>query len=134
MGQQDQRTIAANDDGGHPAGGGRRYWSLGLRWLVRLFLVLFVAFAGTSWTDLLFTPVVSEHLIGSEHACTISYSYCSLLSYILVDLIPSSLLGGAAIVALAWWRMPHRETVLNIVAILGLAYLTWSVLRVQLAA
>lgn len=134
MGQRDQRTIAVNDDGGHLAGNGRRYGSLVVRWLVRLFLVLFVAFAITSWTDLLFSPVVSEHLIGSEHACAISYSYCSMLSYVLVDLLPSSLLGGAAVAALAWWRMPHRETVLNIVAILALAYFTWSVLEVQLAA
>jgi hypothetical protein len=133
MGRQDQRIIAAGDDGRHSAGSGRRYWSFGLRWLVRLFLALFIALAIASWTDLFFSPVVSEHLIGSEHACAISYSYCSLLSYVLVDLLPSSLLGGAAVVALAWWRMPRRETVLNIVAILALAYLAWSVLEVQLA-
>lgn len=100
---------------------------------MRLFLAVFVALAITSWTDLLFSPVVSEHLIGSEHACAISYSYCSLLSYVLVDLLPSSLLGGAAVVTLAWRRMPQRETTLNIVAVLALAYLTRSVIEVQLA-
>ena len=133
MDRRDRKTIAASGERTLSAGGRPRYLSLGLRWLVRLFLALFIAIAITTWTDLLFNPVVSEHLIGSEHACAIHYALCSWRSYILAELLPTSLLAGAALVTLVWRRLRRRETILNILALLAFLYLAWSAIQVQLA-
>jgi hypothetical protein len=35
---------------------------------------------------------------------------------------------------LLWWRLPRRETILNILAILALAYLAWLAIQGQLEA
>lgn len=128
------RTVIAGGEGTHVTGALSRYLPLGFRWVVRLFLALFIVIAVTTWTDLLFAPVVSEQLIGSEHACAIHYAYCSWRSYVLAELVPASLLAGAAVVALVWRRLRHRETILNVLALLAFAYLAWSAIQVQLAS
>jgi threonine/homoserine/homoserine lactone efflux protein len=133
MDRQDRRIIIAGDERAGMADTWRRYLSIGLRWVVRLFLALFIAIAITTWTDLFFDPVVSEHLIGSEHACAIHYANCSWRSYIFAELLPLSLLAGVAIVTLAWRRLRRRETILNILALLAFAYLAWTAIYVQLA-
>lgn len=110
-----------------------RYLALGFRWTIRLFLAFFIAIAVKTWIDLFFDPVISEHLIGSEHACAIHYTNCSWRNYILLELLPSSLLAGGAIVAVAWHRLRRRETFLNVLALLAFLYLAWSAIQVQLA-
>ena len=108
-----------------------RSWQRGLGLPVRLFLILFIVFAASSWTDLLFKKDEFDRLIGSEHACAMSMAYCSWGHYFLSQTIPSSL-AIAAIVALAWRRFPRREAILNTLAIAALVFLAWSVIQVQL--
>ena len=62
--------------------------------------------------------------------------YLSLGPRRLVRLFPISFIVFAASVwtDLLWWRLPRRETILNILAILALAYLAWSVIQIQLEA
>ena len=134
MDQRDQRTIIGVGEGIPVPGAWSRYLSLGFRWAVRLFLAFFIAIAVTTWTDLLFNPVLSEHLIGSEHACAINSALCSWRNYILLELVPTSLLAVAAIVALAWRGLRRRETILNTLALLAFVYLAWSAIQVQLAS
>ena len=107
------------------------YWRRGLGWLVRLFLILFVVFAASFWTDILFKTEEYDRLFGSEHACAVSKAYCSWNSYILAQ-IPPSLLAIAAVVALLWRRLPRREPILNALAIIVCVFLAWSVIQVHL--
>jgi len=134
MDRQDPRTIIARRESAAMMGAWARYLSLGSRWAVRLFLAIFVAIVLTIWSNLLFDPVVSEHLIGSKHACAIHYGYCSWSTYVLAELVPSTLLAGAAIVALAWRRLRRREVILSALALLGLVYLGWWTIQVQSAS
>lgn len=132
MDQQEQRTITSSGEGVRLLTSRPSYWLLGLRWLVRLVLMLFIAIAVSNWADLFSSAEVYEQLIGSEHACAINYAYCSWRSYVLVHTI-LSLMSIAAIIALAWRRLPRREAILNILATLVLAYLVWSAIQVRWA-
>lgn len=132
MDRQEQRTITTSGEDVRLSSSRSSYWLLGLRWLVRLFLMLFIAIAVSTWIDLFSSAEVYEQLIGSEHACAINYAYCSWRSYVLVHTI-LLLMSIAAIVVLAWRRLPRREVILNILATLALTYLAWSAIQVRLA-
>ncbi len=132
MDRQGQRTIIASGESVRVAGARRRCLSLGLGWIVRLFLAFFVVFVVSIWADLFSNAEDYQQVIGAEPACAMSRAYCSWGGYVLAQIFPS-LLGIAAIVVLALWRLPRREAILSIQALLALAYLAWSVIAVQLA-
>lgn len=109
---------------------GGSYWRRGCGWLVRLFLVLFVVFIASFWTDLLSHREEYDRLFRSEHACAISRAYCSWGSYMLAQ-VPPSLIAVAAVVALSWRRLRHREAMLNSLAIAACLFLAWAAIQAR---
>lgn len=109
---------------------GGSHWRRCLRWVVRLFLVLFVIFIASFWTDLLSHREEYDRLFGSEHACAISKAYCSWGSYMLAQ-VPPSLIALAAVVVLSWWRLRHREAILNSLAIAACLFLAWAAIQAR---
>ena len=86
-------------------------WRRSLGWLVRLLLVFFVILFASIWLDLLIEAATYDRLFGSEHACAISTDYCSWGNYMRALMFPSAL-AVAALIGLAWRRLPGREAFL----------------------
>ena len=100
-------------------------------WAVRLTLILFIAIEVEIWLDILvFQPKEYERLIGSESACGVVKSYCSWQAFIL-DNVPFMALSILSAAALLWRRLPRRELVLDMLAVLVFAYLGWRLYRAQ---
>jgi hypothetical protein len=100
-------------------------WRLVGGWIVRLLLILFIAFEVEIWLDiLLFQPEEYERLIGSESACGVAKSYCSWRAFIL-DNVPLATLSVLSAIALLWRGLPKRELMLGALVVAFCGYLAW---------
>ena len=101
-------------------------WKRLVAWLVRSFLVLFIAINAYGWLDILVLQREEyERLVGSESACGIAEAYCSWAAFIWRG-APFDALAVLSAVALLWRGLPRRETVLRAIVLVICIYLVWT--------
>jgi hypothetical protein len=101
-------------------------WKRLVAWVVRSFLILFIAINAYGWLDILVLQREEyERLVGSEAACGITEAYCSWPAFIWRS-APFDALAVLSAVALLWRGLPRRELVLCAIALATCTYLAWT--------